>query len=206
MKSFTMNFSFIFFVVFNQFHASPNIFLLLKDELHAPINQPGQYKYFMSTVIQQVAIEKDAPPCRWNTYSLSYQWGGNLQTPGSLWRNAFSAAVVDWSIAPIKFYFYNSSSGVVILNAYYLQDNYSGYAQPYCNGTITTKYEIFGNSFYSNTTNGYHAIAGHETGHGLSIGHHNDSAVIALMGNNPNPQVYYTPQQADIDLVNYIYP
>jgi hypothetical protein len=65
---------------------------------------------------------------------------------------------------------------------------------------------IEGNTFYGETTNGYHAYAGHETGHGQSIGHIANSGLIALMGYNPDIEVYFMPQPSDIDFVNQIYP
>lgn len=71
---------------------------------------------------------------------------------------------------------------------------------------MTTRYDVFGNSYYTKTINGYHATAGHETGHSQSIGHYSDPTVIALMGNNPDIEIYFTPQQADITFVNLVYP
>jgi hypothetical protein len=65
---------------------------------------------------------------------------------------------------------------------------------------------IEGNIFYDHTTNGFRAYAGHETGHGQSIGHVADTGVIALMGTNPDVETYFTPQPVDIDFVNQIYP
>ena len=156
-------------------------------------------------------IEVDAPPCRWartpgGYVSIAYKWGDRLQTPGSSWRVAFEAATSDWTALPTKVYFYYSSNGPTIINTYSANNGYIGYAQPFCNGTVTSRYEIYGNSYYNHTPNGYRARAGHETGHGQSIGHISNAGVIALMGFNPDPNVYYTPQPADTNFVNQIYP
>ena len=164
------------------------------------------FKIYLPLIRNGYPFETNIPACRWSTYSLVYKWGVNLQNPGTNWRNAFESAVVDWNIAPVKFYFYYSSTGNVAFDTYFMQDNNQGYAVWHCNDTVTTGYEAYGNTFYSHTLNGYHAAAGHETGHTQSIGHVGDPTVIALMGNNPNSEIYFTPQQADINFVNIIYP
>jgi hypothetical protein len=170
------------------------------------------HKVYLPIVLNNYPlIEVDAPPCRWSRtpggyVAIAYKWGSRLQTPGTSWRVAFEAATSDWTALPTKVYFYYSSNGPTIINTYYANDGYGGYAQPYCNGTVTSRYEIYGNSYYSHTTNEYHAYAGHETGHGQSIGHISNAGVIALMGFNPNPNVYYTPQPSDTNFVNQIYP
>jgi hypothetical protein len=80
-------------------------------------------------------------------------------------------------------------------------------ATPYCNGAETSSYLIEGNSFYTYfSSNQYHAYAGHETGHGLSLGGIANQGLIALMGYNPDGNIYFTPQPPDIVFVNQIYP
>lgn len=90
--------------------------------------------------------------------------------------------------------------------SYFAQVTYGGKATPYCNGAVTSMYLIEGNTFYDHTANGYNAYAGHETGHGQSIGHIDDTGIIALMGNNPDIEIFFKPQFPDIDFVNQIYP
>ena len=177
-----------------------------------PLLQLQNHKVYLPIILSNYPlIEADAPPCRWSRtpggyVAIAYKQGDRLQTPGSLWRIAFEAAVSDWSGSQTKVYYYYSTNGPTIINTYYANDGYGGYAQPYCNGTVTTQYEIYGNSYYSHTSNEYHAYAGHETGHGQSIGHISNPGVIALLGYNPNPNIYYTPQPSDVNFVNQIYP
>jgi hypothetical protein len=168
--------------------------------------------YFPFVIKNPVIIsEGDVPPCRWSRtpagyVAIPYKWGDNLQNPGTSWRIAFEAAISDWTLLPTKVYYYFSVDGPTIFNSYYMDDSRGGQSTPYCNGTTTSRYLIEGNSFYDETTNGYHAYAGHEAGHGQSLGHISNPGLIALMGYNPNNEIYFTPQPPDIDFVNQIYP
>ena len=95
---------------------------------------------------------------------------------------------------------------MTVFDTYAASDGTGGYAQPYCYGSITTGYDVYGNTYYSRTINGAHAFAGHETGHGQSIGHISNTDIISLMGYNPDIEVYFTPQPPDVNFVNVIYP
>jgi hypothetical protein len=168
----------------------------------------------VATVSVFAVTETDAPPCRWphtsgsNTY-LYYKWGSGLQTPGSLWRNAFETAIYDWAVAPTRVYWNYSSGGSITIQTYWAQDGWSGKAIVYCSGSTTVGYDVYGNVYYdvqlNYTVNQRHAVAGHETGHGQSLGHISGSTP-ALLGYNPDPNTYYSPQQPDIDLTNQVYP
>lgn len=87
-----------------------------------------------------------------------------------------------------------------------LDDGKAGKAIPTCNGIFTTDFSVLGNAFYSRTVNQYRAVTGHELGHSLSIGYIPGRDFISLMGYNSNSNVYYTPQQSNIDFVNQFYP
>lgn len=155
--------------------------------------------------------ETDSPQCRWNHTpgewtSIFYKWGSNLQLPGSLYRNAFEASIADWSYLPTKIFFYFSSDGTTIIDTYSMQDNQSGYANITCIGSKTKNIKVYGNLFYEPfNDNIRRAYTGHEIGHAQSIGHIL-SDEISLMGHNPDPNIYFTPQQIDIDLIVHIYP
>ncbi len=176
------------------------------------LNDFGDYKVYLPIIMNNYPlIETQAPPCRWSRDSgdyvpIAYKWGDRLQTPGSTWRVAFEAAINDWYYLPTRIIFYESSDGSTTFNTYLADDNYSGYAQPHCDGTVTSGYEAYGNINYDHTTNQYHAIAGHETGHTQSIGHISNPGVIALMGYNPDNNIYFTPLTSDVSFVNQIYP
>jgi hypothetical protein len=159
-----------------------------------------------------VRTAEDVPISRWphdagSFTTLYYKWGDNLQVPRSLWRNAFTAALNDWSIVPTKMYFEYSPNGSIVINTYNMQDGNRGHADIISdlNTGYTIGGNVFGNVFYDPGNNNMrHATAGHETGHSQSIGHIGDSE-IALLGYNPDPSIYFIPQPIDIALVNQIY-
>lgn len=172
------------------------------------------YFVYLPLVMKPPVPEYDIPPCRWphqtgHLLGIAYNWGNYLQTPGTPWRIAFGAAVSDWSTQQTKVYFYQSNSGTVILNTYDQVGGPAGYAQPYCQGTTTVGYDAVGNlegDYNGQTDNQRHAEAGHETGHSQGLGHIEGYAGIALLGYNPDNNVYYVPQQLDVSLVNQVYP
>jgi hypothetical protein len=86
-----------------------------------------------------------------------------------------------------------------------MQDGRVGYASIACSGSTTVGVNVFGNVYYDPGNNNMrHAYAGNETGHAQSIGHI-ACCEIALLGNNPDPSIYFTPQQIDIALINQVY-
>jgi hypothetical protein len=172
--------------------------------------QSQNYQIYLPIIMKPVP-EYDVPPCRWpHTYggydARYYKWGNYLQTPGTAWRNAFESAIIDWNNAPTKLTFLYSINGSIMINLYYQQDGLGGYAVPLCGETNTIGYYVFGNGLTdTGNPNIRHSTAGHELGHSLGIGHISGYD-IALMGYNPDPNIYYTPQPIDIALVNQVYP
>jgi hypothetical protein len=168
----------------------------------------------MPAVQARIIAETERPPCRWahtngTTTYLSYKWGTNLQTPNTLYRNAFESSITDWNAVATKMLFSYSASGNITLSTYSVDDHAGGYAVPYCSGTATSSYNVFANTFYENsstTVNKRRALTGHELGHSVGIGHIPGRDFISLMGNNPDGNTYYTPQQSDIDFINQFYP
>lgn len=168
-----------------------------------------------SLVLAQGVNEYDIPPCRWGKSpgqirNLSYKWGPNLAPfPNAFWRIAFQASVSDWNNTSTPFWLYETSSGEKInLDIYYQVGGYAGYAQPTCSGSTTTYYIVRGNSYNYTGSGNYNrrrSVTGHELGHGHSVGHINSSQ-IALLGYNPDINVYYTPQSLDVQLIQQVYP
>lgn len=185
--------------------------LYIPQARNCGINNSALQVTILARTISGSVTEVDLIGCRWphtaGTYTgISYQWGSNLQTPGTPWRNAFEAGISDWNAAPTKLYYYYSSSGAVTIDTYYLDDGYAGKSPSSCNGSTTVGFQVLGNTFYNVATNNQrHAIATHELGHGQSVGHISN-LVVAVMGNNPDGNVYYYPQQADNALINQVYP
>jgi hypothetical protein len=159
--------------------------------------------------------EIDVPGCRWphttGSYTyVYYKWGSNLQTPGGPWRIAYEASVNNWALAPTKIIWRYSVNGSIVLNTYWAQDGYAGYATPRCSGSTTVGFDVMGNVYYDiaqgYSNNRRQSVTGHETGHSQSLGHISGTGAIALLGFNPDPNKYYTAQPADINLTNQVYP
>lgn len=169
----------------------------------------------LTTLVGSAAAitEIDAPGCRWTisggTVYIPYTWGGNLQTPGTPWRNAFEAAVGDWNGLDTRIYFYyDNGLPNVTIDTYSRPDGAGGYASYACCWSIPCYYNVYGNTYYDvgYTNNERRAAASHEVGHSQAIGHIPEFEGVALMGYNPDPDVYYTPQGTDEELVNQVYP
>jgi hypothetical protein len=137
--------------------------------------------------------------------NLTYKWGSNLQSPGSVIRNGFNSAVSDWIATSTPVWLSYNSSSPNTLNSYYLLDS-SEYGK--CTVTYTGSYinyfTAMVNSGNSNITlnNVARSAAGHELGHGLGLDH---STLTAIMNSNRNRTSIYTPQSDDINGINARY-
>lgn len=176
-------------------------------------SQVQNVKVFIPVLMSEpLVIEEENPPgCRWSRtpggfIAISYKWGDRLQVPGTSWRTAFEAAAYDWTSLSTKVYFYYSSSSLNVFNTYSADDGNGGQAFGYCSGTVTSHYEMLGNVYYSQTTNQYRAYSNHEAGHGQSIDHIANPGLISIMGYNPDPDIFYRPQSADVVFVKQVYP
>lgn len=167
-------------------------------------------------VSAQSVSEYDVPSCRWGKSPgqiryLSYKWGPILAPyPNAFWRIAFQSSISDWNSTSTPFWLYetSSSSASLDLDIYYQVGGNAGYAQPTCSGSTTTHYIVRGNSYYYTGSSNYNlrrSLTGHELGHSHSVGHISSSQ-IALLGYNPDPNVYYTPQSLDVQLIQQVYP
>jgi hypothetical protein len=185
--------------------ASTTIFLI------QPLLSQATYFGYMPAVKSRIIAETEATPCRWahttgSTTNIYYKWGSNLQVPGTTYRNAYETSVVDWNAVAIKLRFSYSNSGSITFNSFNAPGGAPGQATPSCSGTFTVGYLVELNTANpASPGNPLRALAGHEVGHSLSIGHIPGRDFISLMGYNPDVNVYYTPQQSDIDFVNQYY-
>jgi len=136
---------------------------------------------------------------------LTYKWGSNLQTPGTVIRTDFENALSDWNGTPTPVWFSYSSRSSNTLNSYYVSDSseygvcnitYSGNEILYFTAMVNAGNINIGKS------NVARSAAGHELGHGIGLGH---STAIAIMNSNRDRTRIYTPQQDDINGVNARY-
>ena len=176
-----------------------------------PSNQGQTNQVYLPFIVR--GIREIDVTCRWShqpatTTYVTYKWGDRLQTPGTLYRNAFQSSVSDWNSNSTRMRLSYSSAGNIELNTYSSQDGRAGITYLYCDGQSLTNAEVLANIYYESgrTNNSRRALTGHELGHGLGLGHIPEEEGIALMGYNPDPNVYYTPQNLDIGLMNQVYP
>jgi hypothetical protein len=165
--------------------------------------------------------EVDIPECRWlyipgQLFFISYKWGNRLQSPGTLWRNAFESGISSWNNSLIMAYYYFDNSSGNIINTYDDDSPTRGITNITCivpEGT-TVSVEIMGNIYWDiindYTVNQRQGIAAHEVGHGISIGHIPADYPIDALMYDVTPLEYFSsifvPQLPDIWLVNHVYP
>lgn len=176
-----------------------------------PSSQGQTNQVYLPLIVR--SIREIDVACRWShqpaiTTYVTYKWGDHLQTSGTLYRNAFESSVVDWNSISTKMRLSYSSSGNVGFNTYRSQDGRAGVTHRYCDGQLLASAEVLANIYYESgrTNNSRRALTGHEMGHGLGLGHIPEDEGIALMGYNPDPNVYYVPQNLDIELMSQVYP
>lgn len=142
------------------------------------------------------------------TIYVSYAWGDNLQSPGTVIRNGFINAVSDWGSVQTKVKYYYLSSSANKLDSYFISSS-SDY------GMTSTYYDPDTNYvgyFYARLNAGNpdmtksnvaRSVANHELGHPMGLRDNNFSG--AIMDQARNRTVIYTPQADDISGINYIY-
>lgn len=149
----------------------------------------------------------DNPPCLWSytpgvKKTLWIKYGNWVDTK---WKTAYSLSAAAWSGATDRVGYSWSSGAQNTLNQYYSLDNRGGYVVWYCSGSTMVRFDAWVNDYYDpGELNRRRAQVGHELGHGLSLGH----SVISpsLMGPNPDPSIYYTPQPDDINGIYHRFP
>lgn len=183
------------------------------------VQNSNNYSLFLPLTTISIP-EIDIPPCRWPYYSgqilyISYKWGSNLQTPGTLWRTAFETGLSEWNMTSTPIWYYHNSVSDNSINTYYDETaSNRGYAVIHCVEKYTVLVEIFGNAGLdvvdSYTISQRRGIATHELGHGISIGHipnsHSQDALMYKYTSLSFFSTIYVPQAPDILLVSQIYP
>jgi hypothetical protein len=116
------------------------------------------------------------------SFTAYYDWGSNLQTPSSI-KTAFQSAVGNWNAlysSYIPVYLSQSSSEQLLLNSAYFEGDEAGWVDwDFCIlGSVRYYTYAFVNTYNYNSSH-FQAIAGHELGHAIGLGH---STATALMG------------------------
>jgi len=138
--------------------------------------------------------------------SISFKWGGNLTSPGSVIRNAWESGVNDWSSAS-GFNFYEFSSSVNVLNSWFESSStyYGRYTVTYNRFNEVTKFTADINSGNTNitATNVARSVANHEFGH--IAGLDDITSGTAIMNVNRARGTIFIPQTDDKNGINAIY-
>ncbi len=139
--------------------------------------------------------------------TVTYKWGDRLTQPGVI-KNGYIYALSDWNSMQMRINFSESSSSSNVLNSYTVTSS-SEYG--YCNSsynTSTNTYNYFlafvntGNTHISES-NVARSVAGHELGHGISLGEGN--VADTLMDQGRDRTVTYRPTRDELDGINTIY-
>jgi hypothetical protein len=146
------------------------------------------------------------PQCHWphtsgTTTTIFYDWGAGLTTPGTGWRNAFTAAISSWSGVGRIVLTQNATEKILMTAPNDVAEPRGAFTVPTCSGALLTYARVVVNTAVHPTPS--QGLAAHEIGHAQGLGHI-ASAVVALIGNNPG--TVSTPQPLDIELLNLIYP
>jgi len=138
--------------------------------------------------------------------SISFKWGSNLSSPGSVIRNAWESSVTDWSSAS-GFTFYQYNSSVNVLNSWYesSSSNYGRYSLTYNQFYEVTTFTADINSGNTNitATNVARSVANHEFGH--IAGLDDLTSGTAIMNVNRTRGTIYIPQTDDKNGIYAIY-
>lgn len=141
--------------------------------------------------------------------TINYDWGSYLQYQNNPWRMAATSSIWDWNAKSSRIDYSWGNDETVLIDLYYDSSPGSegGICVWYFNSSYLIYAEVLQNSYYSwYSTNQMRSATGHELGHGLGLGHILNTDTIALMGNNPDTNLYFMPQLADIYLLNIVYP
>lgn len=166
--------------------------------------------------------EVDIPPGRWphssgQIVSISYKWIGDLTDPTHPWRLAFQSGINDWNSTTTHVVFHYYSESINTINVYRDSNDrrYGKTVIAYNEQTgFTVQVNASGNLHWDDilgfTTHQRQNVAEHEVGHMISIGHiPRNFAFDTLMVDESTfeeMEIFYTPQDLDVVLVNQVYP
>ncbi|MBI4311737.1 MAG: matrixin family metalloprotease [Chloroflexi bacterium] len=157
-------------------------------------------------------------PDVWTTQIIAwYDWGTNLQTPGTAWRIAWETAMSDWNSAnttkTVNIYGFPSEPNTI--NSIWDEENGSWYGafafddNP-CVSSSPHHYtdwfllnNVYTTLYFSATER--RSVANHELGHLLGLWENNSPGYNAIMDQNRDRSSIYVAQTDDINGVNSIH-
>ena len=164
--------------------------------------------------------ETDVPPCRWSgasssgtTKELQYVIDGSVP---SGWHFGVAVIKSDWNNTSVPFNFTNIASGLPgwkmkLQAGYYGQNTNSNTWYSCAGGNVHDNPVISINRSLSAVESNYNyrrGHIGHEFGHSMVFGHISTAGqpLTTLMGYNPDPYQYVTPQSGDQQTIRSAYP
>jgi hypothetical protein len=153
-------------------------------------------------------------PCRWpdpgyRPFWISHWWGPNLVgSPDYDWRIKFNLSQSDWNNTGGPIGWFESSASANKFDSYWASDGLYGMYSTSCSGGLAFSTTALANSAYGSSynwnANFMRSVTGHESGHGLGLGH--STVTPAIMNTSRDRYTIYTPQTDDVNGLWQRYP
>ena len=166
----------------------------------------------LAIVFSSISISAYVPKAyKWagSTYpiTVTYRWGDRLTQP-SVIKSGYIYALSDWNSMQMRINFSESSTSKNVLNSYTVTSSteYGYCTSNYNSSTMTYNYFLaYVNSGNTHITesNVARSVAGHELGHGISLGE--GDVADTLMDQGRDRTATYRPAQDELDGINTIY-
>jgi len=156
---------------------------------------------FVSKVFPEYEQQCHWPHTIGATDTRNYDWGPQLATPGTAWRNAFQTAIQSWNSAGTNFVlFENAALSNITMDLANVPNGDSGLTFISCSGSTIIHSYVTVNTAINLTP--VTEVPAHEIGHGQGLGHiASDGAIMRY-----DTGGVHGPQAQDVELHRLLYP